>query len=135
MQQEVPTMLERDVRKKYNVELGGALLLYIIVLFGAFTLAKPMTPGTARTLLLLTPLAPPALAVWAIVRQFARIDEFVRLRSLEGIAIAAAVTAGWTLTYGFLENVGFPRLSMFTVWPVMGAVWGVHACLRSWLAR
>lgn len=128
-------MLERDANRKYNFELGGSLLLYVIVLFGALALAKPVEPGPARTLLLLTPLVPTGLAVWAIIRHFARMDEFVRLRSLESIAIAAAVTAGWTLTYGFLENVGFPRLSMFTVWPVMGAVWGVHACLRAWLAR
>ena len=45
------------------------------------------------------------------------------------MAIAAAVTAGWTFTYGFLENAGYPRLSMFIVWPVMGAVWGLLACI------
>ena len=52
----------------------------------------------------------------------------MRLRSLEGLAVAAAVTAGLTLTYGFLESAGFPKLSMFWVWGVMGPVWGAHAC-------
>ena len=50
-------------------------------------------------------------AVWAIVRQFGRMDEFVRLRSLENFAIAAAVTACVSFTYGFLEGAGFPKLA------------------------
>jgi hypothetical protein len=28
-----------------------------------------------------------------------------------------------------------PRLSMFAVWPVMGAVWGSVSCVRSLLNR
>jgi hypothetical protein len=124
-------MLERDIKRRYFRELGGALAIYVAVLFGSLTLAKGFDAGAARTLLLLSPLVPVVLAVWAIARQFRRMDEFVRLRSLESVAIAAAVTAGWTLTYGFLENAGFPKLSMFWVWPVMGLVWGLHSCLRT----
>ncbi|MGH8864631.1 MAG: hypothetical protein ACREVZ_08310 [Burkholderiales bacterium] len=124
-------MLERDVRRKYFRELGAAMLAYVAVLFGSITLAKSMDDGLPRTLLLIAPLIPVVLVVWVIARQFRRLDEFARLQSLESVAIAAAVTAGWTLTYGFLENAGFPRLSMFWVWPVMGIVWGVHACLRT----
>ena len=57
------------------------------------------------------------------------------MRSLESIAIGAAVTAALSLTYGFLESAGFPKLSMFWVWPVMGLVWGLHACLRCVFTR
>ncbi len=128
-------MLEREVRKRYRRELGGSMVLYGVVLAGALHVAKTMPPGAARTLLLLLPLIPVVLAVGVVARQFRRMDEFVRLRSLESIAIGAAVTAGWTMTYGFLENVGFPRLSMFWVWPVMGACWAGHSTLRALLAR
>ncbi len=128
-------MKERDANRKYQIELGGSMLLYVAVLFGSISIGKSMVPGLARTLLLVAPLIPIMLAVWAIARHFRRMDEFVRLRSLESIAIAAAVTAGLSLTYGFLESAGFPRLSMFWVWPVMGAVWGLHACLRCVFAR
>ena len=31
---------------------------------------------------------------------------------------------------GVLENAGYPKLSMFWVWPVMGVVWGLHSSLR-----
>ena len=128
-------MLEREVRKRYLQELGGSVVLYAVVLTGALYIARTMPRGAGRTLLLLLPLIPVVLAVGAVARQFRRMDEFVRLRSLESIAIAAAVTAGWTMTYGFLENVGFPRLSMFWVWPVMGACWAAHSALRAVLAR
>ena len=71
------------------------------------------------------------LAVRATVRQIRRSDEFIRKTVVEQIAISAAVTAGWTFTYGFLENAGYPKLTMFTVWPVMGAVWAILAVLES----
>ena len=109
---------------KYVRELGGALVLYVAVLVVALSVGKGMQPGVAQTLLFVSPMIPFMLAVWAVVRQIRRSDEFIRKTTLEHIAIAAAVTAGWTFTYGFLENAGFPRLSMFTVWPVMGAAWG-----------
>jgi hypothetical protein len=128
-------MLERDARRKYLLELGVSMAIYILVLFGALSIAKPMPEGALRTALLLTPMIPIALAIWAIARQFRRMDEFIRLRTLESLAIAAAVTAGLSLTYGFLEGAGFPRLSMFWVWPVMGFVWGGFECLRCVVKR
>jgi hypothetical protein len=128
-------MKEREASRKYLVEFGAAMGLYVLVQFGSTFIAKSMEPGIARTLLLLTPIVPILLTVWAIARQFRRMDEFVRMRGLESIAIAAAVTAGLSLTYGFLESAGFPKLSMFWVWPVMGLVWGAHNGLRCVFSR
>jgi hypothetical protein len=128
-------MKEREANSKYRMELFSSMLLYVAVLLGSISLSKEMEPGTARTLLLVTPMVPLMLAVWAIARHFRRMDEFMRLRALESLAIAAGVTAGLSLTYGFLESAGFPKLSMFWVWTVMGATWGLYACLRRVLAR
>jgi hypothetical protein len=128
-------MKEREANRKYQIELFSAMLAYLLVLMGSIALAKPMEPGAARTLLLITPIIPLALSIWAIARHFKRMDEFMRLRSLEGIAIAAAVTAGLSLSYGFLESAGFPRVSMFWVWGVMGVTWALHTCLRCVFSR
>ncbi|HKU88431.1 MAG TPA: hypothetical protein VJP84_01465 [Steroidobacteraceae bacterium] len=117
------------------MELGAAMVVYAGVLIGSIHIGRPMEPGVARTLLLLSPAIPLLFAIWAIVRQFGRMDEFVRLRSLESFAIAGAVTAGLTFTYGFLETAGFPRLSMFWVWGVMGGTWAVIAGLRCLVTR
>jgi len=128
-------MKEREANQKYRQELFWTMLAYGVVLVGSIMLAKPMEPGMARTLLLISPAIPMMLAVWAIARHFKRMDEFVRLRSLESLAVAAAVTAGLGITYGFLESAGFPKLSMFWVWGVMGLVWGAHSCLRCVFSR
>jgi hypothetical protein len=128
-------MKEREGNRKYFIELFGAMGLNAVVLFGSISVGRPMQPGLGRTLLLLSPMIPLGLAIWAIARHFGRVDEFVRLRSLESIAVAAAVTAGLSLTYGFLESAGFPKLTMGWVWPVMGLVWGAHACLRCVFSR
>ena len=123
-------MREKEANRKYRIELGAALLLYAAVLSGSLTVARSMPEGWLRTLVLILPAIPVMLSVWAIARHFRRMDEFMRLRSLEGLAIAAAVTAGLTFTYGFLEEAGFPKLSMFWVWGVMGSTWAVVTWTR-----
>lgn len=128
-------MKEREANRQYRLELFSAMLAYILVLVGSIYFGKGMEPGAARTLLLITPVVPMMLGVWAIARHFARMDEFLRLRSLEGIAVAAAVTAGLTFSYGFLESAGFPKVSMFWVWAIMGGVWGLFSSLRCALTR
>ena len=128
-------MKEKEGNRRYKTELGISMVLYMLALFGSLYFAKPMEPGTAQTLLLLAPTIPMAMAVWAIARHIARMDEYLRLRSLEGLALAAAVTAGLSVTYGFLESAGFPKVTMFWVWPVMASVWGAHACLRCLISR
>jgi hypothetical protein len=128
-------MHEHKIFLRYTVELLGTLFLYALVLVVSINVGRPMPAGLGRTLLLVSPMAPFLLAVGVIVRQVRRVDEYIRLQILENVAIAAAVTAGWTFTYGFLENAGFSRLSMFTVWPVMGAVWFVLAIVRCMAGR
>ena len=41
---------------------------------------------------------------WALVRQYRRVDEFIRRLLLENTALAAGVTAVLTFSYGFLET-------------------------------
>jgi FtsH-binding integral membrane protein len=128
-------MKEREANQKYRLELFLAMVAYMVVLIGSITVAKPMDTGIARTLLLISPAIPMGFAVWAIARHFRRMDEFIRLRSLEGLGVAAAVTACLSITYGFLESAGFPKLSMFWVWGLMGLVWGAVASLRCVFSR
>jgi len=110
---------EQEVAKLYLRELMSALGLYIVLLVAAITFGRPMAPGVLRTAFLLSPMIGFAAAIWAIVRQVQRVDEFVRMRLLENISLGAAITAGLTFSYGFLETAGFPKLSMFTVWCVL----------------
>jgi hypothetical protein len=54
-------------------------------------------------------------------------DELQRRIQLEALALASDGTALLTFSYGFLENVGFPHLSLFWVLPLMCALWGLGA--------
>ena len=123
-------MREREAKRKYNLELAGAFTLYAAVLIASIAYAGPMPPGTTRTLLLLSPIGPTLLTGWVIFRQFRRMDEFVRLRSLENMAVANSLVALASFSYGFLENAGFPKLSMFWVWGAMGTGWALVSITR-----
>jgi hypothetical protein len=57
------------------------------------------------------------------------------MRLLENIALAAAITVAATFTYGFLETVGYPKMSMFVVWILMAASFGAVNCVRAWVGR
>lgn len=73
--------------------------------------------------------------IWAIARHLRRVDEYVRQFTLKNIAIAAALTAGATFTYGFMETAGYEKLSMFTVWLVLCGAWGAATCIRGLMNR
>ncbi len=124
-------MRASEAGKRSAIELTVSMAIYAVILVPALRYGPAMEVGHLRTLVLVSPMFGFLLALWAIVRQLRRIDEFLRMRTLENIAFAAAVTAGATFTYGFLENAGYPRLTMFIVWPVMGTVWALVALLRN----
>jgi hypothetical protein len=128
-------MHEKQVARHYRSELAVAIAVYVVLLVGSIRLGRPMPDGLARTLVLLSPMIGFGLMIRAIVRHLARVDEYVRARLLESISLAAALTAALSFTYGFLETVGYPKLSMFSVWMVMAASFGLVNCTRAWRER
>jgi len=128
-------MHEKQVARTYKVELWSAVAVYAVLLFGSISIGRRMDEGVLRTVVLVIPMIGFGLMIRAIARHVARIDEYQRQRLLETLALAFAITGGATFTYGFLETAGFPRLSMFTVWIIMGASWGLVSCMRNWWTR
>jgi uncharacterized protein (DUF697 family) len=126
---------EKTVNRTYFGELSAAMMLYAGLLVAAIIFGRPMNEGIARVLVLASPMIGVLAVVWVLARHLGRVDEFIRLTTLENMAIAAAATAGISFTYGFLETAGFPKLSMFAVLPLMFAVWGVVTCVRGALNR
>ncbi len=128
-------MHEKRVGKAYVRELVGSLILYTLLLMAAIRWGRPMEEGLARTLVLISPMIGFGIALWAMARHFGRVDEFIRMRLLENVALAAAITAGLSFTYGFLETAGYPKLSMFTVWCVLCGSVGLVQLLRKLLDK
>lgn len=128
-------MHEKRVARAYYVELMTALVVYTVLLSAAIRYGRPMADGWLRTLVLVTPMIGFVMMIRTIVRHVARIDEYQRIRLLENIAVAAAITLAGTFTYGFLETAGFPKVSMFWVWMAMGASTGAVTIIRKVLDR
>jgi hypothetical protein len=128
-------MHEKKVARTYRAELFISIAVYAILLFGSIRIGRTMPEGLARTLVLVSPMIGFGLMIRAVVRHVARVDEYVRVRMLESIALAAAITVALSFTYGFLETVGYPKLSMFSVWMVLAASFGAVNCVRGWIGR
>ena len=128
-------MHEKRVARAYRIELWTAIAVYVVLLTASIRYGRPMEDGLLRTVVLLAPMIGFGMMIRAIARHVARIDEYQRLRMLEGVALAFAITGAVTFSYGFLETAGFPKLSMFSVWIVMGASWGLVNLMRGIAAR
>ncbi|MTH78383.1 hypothetical protein [Paracoccus aestuariivivens] len=76
-----------------------------------------------RTLIALAPMLPAIFVCVVVVRSIRCLDEMQRKLQFEALAAAFAGTALITFAYGFLEGVGYPKLSMFAVWPLMATIW------------
>ncbi len=118
-------------RAVINAPIGINPSIAVGIKMTSLYFAKLMQPGVARLLVLISPMLGFGLMLWVLVRAYRRMDEFLRQLLLENCAIAAGIAAALTFTYGFLEGVGYPRLSMFTVWVLLGASWGLTAIARS----
>lgn len=128
-------MHEKIVARAYKTELWTAVAIYAVLLFSSISVGRRMDAGVLRTIVLVIPMIGFGLMIRAIARHVARIDEYQRQRLLETLALSFAVTGAVTFTYGFLETAGFPRLSMFTVWIIMGGSWAAVSGMRCWWAR
>lgn len=128
-------MREKQANQLYLRELFGFVFIYLIVLFSITWYVRDMPDSAIRTTLALIPMLPALGMLWAIVRHFQRLDEYLRVWSLENVSIAGAITATFSITYGFMEGVGYPRLSMWIIWSVFMGGFGVVACVRKYLGK
>ncbi|MFW7268021.1 hypothetical protein ACMAUO_08600 [Gluconacetobacter sp. Hr-1-5] len=113
-------------KKRYLVELGVCLALYALaVLIAMQLLNRGIVTGIGQPVVALFPMVPGIGFCWVMMRQFGRMDELQRRIQFEALGFAFAGTAIVTFSYGFLETVGYEKLSMFCVWPLMAVLWSL----------
>ena len=116
--------------KQYLKELAATLAVYGAVLSGSIELLTHVDVARPwRDLVALSPMLPAAAMAWVILRELRRMDELQRRIQLEALGFSFAGTAILTFSYGFLEGLGYPRLSMFAVWPILAGLWIVGLML------
>ena len=107
-----------------------SFLAYAVTLVVSLRLLAYGIPNdTWRVVISLAPMIPAIFLCLSIVGVIRKLDEMQRQLQLEALALAFAGTALITFSYGFLENVGFPKLSAFAVWPLMAALWLIGVLL------
>lgn len=111
--------------RRYLIELSACIGAYAVVLMLSIVVLVNVTgtTGPVAAVVALLPMIPATAVCWVVLRQLGRMDELHRRIQLEALGFAFAGTAVATFSYGFLETVGFPRLPMFAVWPVMAVLW------------
>jgi len=118
-------MNQKDLMRRYNKELILASLIYAVVLIGSITLLKKFEfPHLWQIIISIAPSIPVALVILAIMRLLVNSDELQQRIQLFATAFSAAMTGFITFSYGFLENVGFPKFSTFLVFPMLIFFWG-----------
>ena len=116
--------------KRYVIELTSALVVYGLILVGSITLLTHVDVARPwRDLIALSPMLPALAMPWIILRELRRMDELQRRIQLEALGFSFAGTAILTFSYGFLEGLGYPRLSMFSVWPILAVLWVIGLLL------
>lgn len=117
---------------RYLREFGAAMACYALVLVISLQMLSSDELGAAaRVVISIAPVLPCLLLCWAVVRQMRRMDELQLRIQFEALGFAFAASALLTFSYGFLENVGLPKLSLFVVWPLMAAMWMLGLLLAS----
>lgn len=119
-------------KTRFFVEFGANMAAYVVMLVASLLIVGSGTvAGTWATILSLTPMLPALGVAVAVTRQLRASDELQRRIQLEALSLAFAGTALITFSYGFLENVGYPKLSMFFVWPLMAILWIIGGILSN----
>ena len=117
-----------NATKRYLREFIYSMIAYVITLslsligLGFFA---DYQLNAARVIVALAPVVPIIFMILSFLKYLNGIDELQQKIQLLAIGFAAGATSLLTFSYGFLENVGFPPISLLWVFPVMILLWGL----------
>lgn len=119
-------MNQKQVMSRYGRELAFASIAYAALLVASIiTLQRFELSKALQVIVTLLPTIPTAFVIIAIMRMLISSDELQQRIQLYATSFSAALTGFITFSYGFLENVGFPKFSTFLVFPMLIAFWGI----------
>lgn len=111
--------------RKFGRAMAIWFVIYILILLPSLTFTEQHLDSSWRFVVAVLPMIPLVFIARETVKHLARMDELHRRIQLTSLAMTVLITALVTLTYGFLERAGFPRVSVLWVWPFMAAIWAV----------
>jgi hypothetical protein len=117
--------------KRYLLEFGSSMAGYTVLVPVSIWLLRRCPPGPWRYPIALLPVIPAAFALWAFIRLFRSLDELQRRINFEAVVFSFLATCLLTLTWGFLQNAGLPRVDVLWVAPLLIMLWGLGLCMAS----
>lgn len=104
-----------------------ALITYFIILVVSISILKQdwIQIRVFVILISLAPSLPVMFVIFAMMRALRDSDELQQRVQLMATSFSAALTGLITFSYGFLENIGFPKFPTFLVFPMLVAFWGI----------
>ena len=108
--------------------LGGGVTFLCLFRFND----GPLAAGTLlEKPLVLLPLAPAGLTVWAFLKMVRSTDELQRRILYQALSVGFVVTFIATLAYSVLEDLGLPHLSAVWWWATLVLSWIVGLAISS----
>jgi hypothetical protein len=123
------------VTYRSQIEIGLALLAYMMLLIGSVTLLRANPDASWRYVVAVVPVLPAALVVYLFVLRLERTDELQKRIQTEAFGFALGGTALLTFTYGFLEGAGMPHLNWTFILPLIAVLWGVGTAIFTFRYR
>ena len=126
-------MSQAAASRAYTREFLTAMFGYVVLLPLSIAVGSGLDPVLRAlvALVALVPMIPLGFALRAYLRFLGRMDELARRIQLDALGFAFGAAGMLTLSYGFLEGAGFPRLSYVWVFPLMIALWGIGAAVAN----
>ena len=119
-------MKQKTIMRRYMKELFSAMAAYTLILITSLSVLKNYEfTKFWQIVISLFPAIPVAFVILAIMRLLKDSDEMQQRVQLLATSFSAAVTGLITFSYGFLENVGFPKFPTFFIFPMLIAIWGI----------
>jgi hypothetical protein len=119
-------MKQKTIMRRYMKELFSAMAAYTIILITSPTVLKNYEfTKFWQIVISLSPAIPVAFVILAIMRLLKDSDEMQQRVQLLATSFSAALTGLITFSYGFLENIGFPKFPTFFIFPMLIAIWGI----------
>jgi hypothetical protein len=119
-------MKQSEIMVRYLREFVAAIFAYVIAIVASNSLLPyyPLFHSPWAIPISLAPVIPVIFVLHAIVGLLLNSDELQQRIQLLAIGFAAGVTGFLTFSYGFLEGIGFPKISFVWVLPMLVVFWG-----------
>ena len=118
-------MNQNQVMKRYYKEFFISMGAYVITLIASTLTIKNIDfPVAMQIIISLIPVVPVTFVIIAILRALRDSDELHQKVQLNAVTFSAIATGLITFSYGFLENIGFPKFPTIWVLPIMFFFWG-----------